>query len=261
LGDPRSVAFLTPSRGFWVSREFHRSSLNTQALLASRGVPHGFVDISGDMYPDKVRSKLATIFLEDFSDAENLFFLDDDVGWPAEAVLRFLERDEDLIAGVYPKKPSGSIAVAASALPPKWAANVLEFPVELWRDADGGYEERDGLLRARRVVPAGFLRVRRAALERYASVYDETFTDIMPDGSRRRFRWLFDHGLSEDGEYLGEDVAFAARWIGLGLGAWVDPSIEFTHRGSHAWRARLSDHLAPSRDGQREKSTGKPDDH
>ena len=37
-------------------------------------------------------------------EADSLFFLDDDIGWPPEKVLAFLERDEPILFGVYPKK-------------------------------------------------------------------------------------------------------------------------------------------------------------
>lgn len=225
--DPRSVIFGVPLKNFTVSREFWQSSLQTVVELGKRGIPCGFRDIGGDMYIDKVRSKLATIFYEDFPEVDNFFFLDDDLGWDAMAVVRAVERPEPIIVGIYPLKQDD-----------------LDFPVRLMEDETGNLIEKDGLYRALQ-APTGFMRIKRSALEAYAEVYDEIFFDAPgPDGKFRRWRWLFDHGVCEQSRsWLGEDVSFVRRCIDLGIEVWADPNNRFGHRGSYVWYGCLADHL------------------
>ena len=153
------VLFATPSLDHRVCMDFFCSSLETQRLLMAAGIGQGYIQIGGDCYLAKVRNKLVAQFLA-HADATDLFFLDDDIGWQPEKVIEFLSRPEEVVAGIYPKK-----------------SDDLDFPVELEADAETGQLiERDGMVRAS-AVPTGFLRIKRAAIERLVAangVFRET---------------------------------------------------------------------------------------
>lgn len=218
------VIFGTPSYSHSVSTEFFKSSIETEWLITAKGLARGYITHPGDQFIAKVRNKIVTEFLVNYPMATDLFFLDDDLGWPAQKVIDFLERPEDIVAGIYPKKQDSR-----------------DFPVELQADLKtGALIERDGLIRANG-VPTGFMRIKRRVLESM-SKQSGTFRDQSADGTWHEHFNIFRCGVVNE-EFCGEDYLFCQSAIGLGFEIWVDPNITFTHRGNKKWTDRLSDHL------------------
>ena len=225
------VIFSTPTLSHSFSAEFKRSWTETIWACASRQIAVGVNDMGGDPYLAKVRSKLATAWLRDYPIATDFFFLDDDIGWPAQKVIEFLERPEPVLAGIYPLK-----------------SDDINFPVELKADVTTGkLIERDGLVAALS-VPTGFLRFKRHVIERIAKI-SAPFKDQSPDGTPTEHLEMFRMGRAADSWWWGEDYYFSRAWVdGLDGELWVDPNIPFTHRGSKAWKGNLSDHLEKYRE-------------
>ena len=207
--------------------EFFNSYQDTLIHLAQSGIPSGRSMVPGDPYLSKARNRLAYEFLVNWPGATHLFFLDDDIGWQPEKVTEFVRRDLDIIVGAYPKKNDRG-----------------EFPVEL--DArDGALVERDGLFRVT-LMPTGFCCIKREVLERLAAVSGQ-YRDTT-DPRTEMWQWnLFENGWflpdgtrpkqqgGVRGEFWGEDYYFGRRWRDMGGEIWLDPDIEFTHRGSKVW--------------------------
>lgn len=221
-----TVIFATPSTTHSVCLDFLNSAVETDRLMREKGCGVGHLQIGGDCYLWKVRSKLAARFLRDHPDATDLFFLDDDIGWPAAKVLEFLLRPEDILVGIYPKK-----------------SDQLDFPVELLAAPDGMPIERGGLYRVGS-AGAGFCRIKRRVLEQLAEKV-AWFKEI-EHGTETAYPGLFSEGIV-DGWAWGEDKYFFALAQQEGFEVWADPDIAFTHRGAKTWRATLSHHLSAFR--------------
>ena len=228
------VVFATPTLDHRVSIEHRNSLLQASRLLSERNIGHDYIAIGGDCYLAKVRNKLVTMFLRDFPDSTDLFFLDEDVGFPPEKVVEFLLRPEPVVAGVYPKKSDN-----------------LDFPVQMLAE-NGALIEEGGFCMVGN-VGAGFLRIKRKVLEVLAE-HAEKFREY-PDGEE--YHNIFSMGMGTDHLWWGEDYVFVQKVVSLGGEVWVDPDIAFTHRGMKAWSARLSDHLSVFRDkaSQKEAAT------
>ena len=203
-----------------------QSLLALQCEMFKRGMSFSYIMVSGDPYLAKVRSKIATMFLQDWPQATDLFFLDDDVGFPADAALRLIDCDKDLVAGVYPKKNDKQ-----------------EWTTELHANRETGLI-RDGNLCLAAYAPTGFMRIKRHVLERMAAE-SGTFADTNAAGRTVECYNIFEMGYhKEDKRWWGEDFAFCRRWVDMGGEVWVDPDIEFTHRGSKVWSGTLADPVA-----------------
>lgn len=222
------VVFATPTLDFHVAIEHRNSTVVTDRLLRENGIRCSYICLAADPYLAKVRSKLATVFLEDYPDATDLFFIDDDIGFPSEAVLRFLRYEEEIVAGIYSKK-----------------CDRLEFPCDLIADESGHLMRRGELVRAA-TVPTGFLRIKRKVIERMATLV-EKFCDYgrneAGDLVPRDYYAIFEMGVNNN-RYWGEDVLFCNHLKGLGIDIWVDPNVPMTHRGTKIWAANLVDHLS-----------------
>jgi hypothetical protein len=249
------VVLATPSFGRTPCLEYDVAISETQSLLTKSDIDYVVSYLGADPYLPKARNRLAGQFLTDHPKATHLFFLDDDIGWPAAKVVEFLKRPEDIVCGIYPKKEDAT-----------------SFPVTLELE-NHRMIERDGLYRAK-LVPTGFMRIRRHVIEKMAA-RSMKYTDILPNGEARMFWEIFQARLvdpkmeelrradldalsrgdaiaylkrslgvavpSEMGTWWGEDYFFAERWREMGGEVWVDPEIEFTHRGSKAWKACFGD--------------------
>jgi hypothetical protein len=220
-----SVTFCTPSRTHSVSLEYLQAHTETIFACLQAGIRINWLPIGGDQFVAKARCRLVEEFLE--GEAENLFFLDDDIGWPAEKVVEFLSRPEPIIAGIYPKKQ-----------------DTEDWPVALYSN-EGQLERRDGMVRAT-MIPTGFTKIHRSVLEALAKQLDKApeeaptwFMEMGSDGVNRRYRGFFNAGIGPDHQWWGEDHAFGQNAMALGYELWVDPNIEFSHRGQKRWRGNL----------------------
>ena len=83
----------------------------------------------------RARNTLTAKFL-DMPDATHLFFVDADIGWEPWHLLVLLNRNVDVIGGLYPMK----------TMPIKWVVNGF----------DGAEEGSDGLQEVRRLVQASY---------------------------------------------------------------------------------------------------------
>jgi len=222
MGNP-DVVFATPSLTHMVCKRYNRSILQTTWMLAQRGLTAGHMDRDGDCFVAKARNKLVWDFLRQFPHTQNFFFIDDDVGWPAEKVIEFLGRPEDVVCGIYPKKCAE-----------------LDFPMSL-ATADGKLIHRDGLYLAV-LAATGFMRIRRHVLETLCEAAPK-FRDMEPDGSMVEYPSLFESGPGPDGLWWGEDYTFCRKWQAIGGDIWIDPDIKFSHQGLNNWDGRLIDNL------------------
>lgn len=250
-----SVFIATPSFEGRPVREYFISLSTTQSMLIANGINYMASVLPGDPYLAKVRNRLAAQFLTDHPTMTDFFFLDDDIGWPAEKFLEFLHRPEDILCGIYPKKQDAQ-----------------EFPVSLMMK-DGNLIKRDHLYKAD-LVPTGFMRIKRHVLEKLAA-RSMKYLDTLPGGASRMYWEIFQARLidpkmedlrsadldaltreeaiaslkrslgvtvpHEIATWWGEDYFFVRRWQEIGGEVWVDPDIKFTHRGSKAWEANFGD--------------------
>lgn len=216
--------FATPTLTGKVAYEFAGSCERMAGALARKGIEFGHEYFPGVPFVDAARNVLLSKFLTDYPTATDLFFLDDDIGFPEHKVLEFLERDEGVVCGAYPLKKEGA----------------PEFPVIL-QLVDGDLISQNGMFQALN-VPAGFMRLKRSVVEKLAGKA-ETYKFPQKDAQPRLVFNVFEMGPVR-GEYVGEDTMFSRKCHDAGIDLWVDPNIDFHHRGTRRWEGNFSTVLA-----------------
>jgi len=205
------VFIAIPSYGGMKCLPMIDSLRDTIQLLDKQG--HSFIlaTRSGLCYVQLARNELLKEFLD--SDCDSLFWLDDDVSWNPEDVLRMLNMEDEIVAGVYRKK-----------------TDTEEYPIAIDTDEDGKPIVReDGCILAP-FIPAGFWRIRRSAIEKMCSSYPEQAYFMMQHGEKvTGFFDLFPQGLY-NGQWWGEDFGFCRLWKELGK-IWLVPDINLVHHG------------------------------
>lgn len=245
--------FATPCYGGFLTESYHRSMLNLQRACAQAGLRHMNSTLTNESLVTRARNTLTATFLS-FPDATHLFFIDADIGFQPDDVLRMVARDKDIIAGVYPKKsvawPRVLEAVkrggGVKEMEEAAADFVVNFKANPSDDAPGRnvIEVNDGLIE---VLDAGtgFMCIKRSVIERMIREYPELrYVNDLPmagiDTSADIFYSLFDTIHCPDtNRYLSEDYAFCRRWQKIGGRVFIDPFVTLTHTGSHVHVGRL----------------------
>lgn len=173
--------------------------------LDAAGIVHSIVSEVGSPYISNARSTMLRKALDTQPDC--VVFLDDDVSWAPDDLVRLIQTDAKVVAGLY-----------------RFKRDEEHYMGELLTDAAGVCRVRhDGLIYASK-VPAGFLKVTAEAVDLMMKAHPELIY-----GTRwRPFFDLFNHGAHE-GLWWGEDYAFSRRWCDMGEYLFVLPDLSLTH--------------------------------
>lgn len=202
-----SLFIATPCLDGNVSAHYTASLVRSMTALQQRGwrAPRIDFEIGNSLIAD-ARNKLAARFLA--SDSSDLVFIDSDLSWSADDLLKLAAFDTPLVAGVYQRKSRAKIDFA------------VKFGPAISMDAQG-------LIAVER-VGTGFMRIRRDCLEKMVAAHPTL--RMARDGTHA----LFDTSIV-DGQFIGEDFTFCDRWRAIGGQVLVDPTMNFGHHGGAAY--------------------------
>jgi hypothetical protein len=231
---PVNLVIATPCFGGQISVLYAASLYKLQKLIrAYSGLTLKILFKDGDALITRARASLVSQFLDD-PDATHLLFIDADIGFEPEQVLRLIECGADMCAAVYPIKRIDwdRVRTTIEAARPNPAAAAFNYVFEV--DDPAAVIERGGFVRVR-YAGTGFLMIRRQALQRMCSHYpqlqykrDHSIDAATASGNRYA---LFECMIAENGTYLSEDFAFCKRWIDMGGEIWADLNSKLNHVG------------------------------
>lgn len=213
---PQGVCLAVPSYGAMSAAFVYALTGSVRALTAAN-IPHQLLILSGHCHVDDARNSLVRQFLK--SDCTDLVFLDSDLEWSSDDLLRLLTYDLDVVAGVYPLKQD----VQA------WPCRMLKGATPVRAD---GLIEVEG-------VPGGFLRIRRAVLE-HLELRSQSYLERPDDDTRAPL--IFERRI-EGGTRFSGDYVFCRKWRAAGGRIFVDPAIRFSHVGEKAFEGCYAEHL------------------
>jgi hypothetical protein len=204
----RKVFFASPTYDYNFSCDFVASLMSTTIYLTQHGVETQAAFVGGMCFIDLARDDLVNRFLA--TDCSDLFFIDADVGWDYKCMPRILNSDKEIIAGLVPKKRDDNL----------WHDNAMTGKI------DGGLLE---CLEA----PTAFMRIKRSVFEQM----DAFYPDLKEYKTLEHGTGYFQTGWAHGGkEFMGEDIFFCRQWVKMGGKIWIDPDIDFSHRGSKSWK-------------------------
>jgi hypothetical protein len=177
----------------------------------------------------RARNTLTAKFL-DMPDATHLFFVDADIGWEPWHLLVLLNRNVDVIGGLYPMK----------TMPIKWVVNGF----------DGAEEGPDGLQEVSK-AGTGFLLMKKHVFEKMNGhpAVKQYKNDIGLDPKYdKHLKTYFDTAVRQN-RYYSEDWTFCENWRDLGGRIWVDKRVLLRHSGSYVFcmenQQYLMDNIGP----------------
>ena len=171
----------------------------------------------------RARNTLTAKFL-DMPDATHLFFVDADIGWEPWHLLVLLNRDVDVIGGLYPMK----------TMPIKWVVNGF----------DGAEEGTEGLQEVSK-AGTGFLLMKKHVFAKMNShpAVKQYKNDIGLDPKFDQYlKTYFDTAVRQH-RYYSEDWTFCENWRDIGGRIWVDKRVLLRHSGSYVFCMENQQHL------------------
>ena len=171
----------------------------------------------------RARNTLTAKFL-DMPEATHLFFVDADIGWEPWHLLVLLNRDVDVIGGLYPMK----------TMPIKWVVNGFE----------GADEGPDGLQEVSK-AGTGFLLMKKHVFEKLNKhpAVKQYKNDIGLDPRfDKHLKTYFDTAVRQN-RYYSEDWTFCENWRDIGGKVYVDKRVLLRHSGAYVFCTENQEHL------------------
>ena len=233
----------TPCYGGQCLEKYATSVIKLQIELIKEGIQLMLDTTENESLVHRARNVAVGRFLQK-TDADVFMFIDADVEFTADAVVRLVKSPHDVSVAVYPKKvvmwdqvkravedgDERNMAMLSSSLVANIGAH--KRTVE-----DGFVELLDG--------PTGFMAIKRGAFEKLEEKFPEL--NCKNDHQNRDFDEycaVFDCMIDPDSRrYLSEDYAFCRRWQQCGGRIFADINTTLGHVGNLPFTGCLNDRL------------------
>lgn len=214
---PTNVLICTPSYSGELSTNYVSALCNTIALLTQNKIGCAWGTIVGNCYVTAARDLLAGKFLT--SDASHMLFIDADMSWTADAVMKLLKMDKDIAVGAYTTRSDHDR---------RWT----------FRTIPGKKLDENGLVEIAG-AGTGFMLIKRSV---FTDLLNKTVRTVYKSGNP-------DDGLVHEffptkntgGNWVSEDYVFCDEVRAHGKEIWLDTTIDLHHKGIYWYTADKAD--------------------
>ena len=220
--------FCVPCYGGMVNESFFISMLKFMAATNRLGLSFTVDTMVNESLIPRGRNSLVAKFLAFEPKSTHLMFIDADIGFEPEEVLKLVLANKDVAGGLYPKK----------ALPIQYVVNKTPN------------SKTEGSLVTVSNLGTGFMLIKREVIEtmirRRPDLHYQDAIGLDPKYDPYKYS-LFDTSTDPvTHEYLSEDYHFCKLWSEMGGEIWADLSIRLDHTGYYKFSgdaSQLKPHL------------------
>lgn len=214
------VHFAIPCYGGNVSEATFSSFTKYVIQCMKFNIPFSFDTMTNESLIPRGRNNLVAKFLANKA-ATHLMFIDADIEFEAESILRMILHDTTVVCGLYPMK----------GLPIRYVMNTTPDARQV------------GSLFEVSTSGTGFMMIKRAVIEELIAAMPELkYKDSLNLGPQYEpyMYALFDTLIDENGHYLSEDWTFCKRVREvIKRPIWVDTDIRLNHIGTYKFAGDL----------------------
>ena len=249
----KHIFIATPCYGGQIGEPYFRSMMRLAILCSKYEIPYTISTLANESLVTRGRNTLASFFMENKA-ATDLFFIDADIEFQPEDLLRMVAYDKPVTVGAYPKKAINwqSIVHAARTMPEETpdtieghSSNyVVNF--DFLKDEQGNRVPQvqivDNLVRLKD-AGTGFMCIKKEVIQKMFDAHPELKynNDINVDNKFEPFMYaLFDTMIDpESRRYLSEDYTFCRLWQMMGGEVYLDPRTALNHVGHYTFRGNI----------------------
>ena len=243
------VTVSTPCFGGMINEAYFHAVLQTSSLFANRKWKLYINSMGNESLITRARNTLVAQFLDtcdkDPEDHTHLMFIDADISFPAQSVLRMIDYDKDIVTGVYPRKSIDWDKVKENAK--KGDFELMEqkalgyninmaHPQSIQMDK-GFIEVLDSA--------TGFMLIKKEVFYKLKKAYPylKYTTDQIINGKKfnsENCYAFFDCIIDEkSNRYLSEDYAFCRLWQKIGGKIYADLMTPLNHYGTYNFEGNV----------------------
>jgi len=249
----KHIFIATPCYGGQIGEPYFRSMMRFAILCNKYGIQYTVSTLANESLITRGRNTLVSFFMEN-KDATHLFFIDADIEFNPEDLLRMVAYDKPIVCGAYPKKAINweSIVHAARADQEETAQTieghssnyVVNF--DFLQDEDGNRQPQvhvvDNLVKLKD-AGTGFMCIQKDVIRQMFEKHQDLkyVNDINVDKKFEKYMYsLFDCIIDpESRRYLSEDYTFCRRWQEMGGDVYLDPRTALNHVGHYTFRGNI----------------------
>ena len=230
-----NLLIATPCYGGLVHEGYMRSLLDLQKILLQLNIKHTVYTIGNESLITRARNSIVALFLGN-KNFTHLLFIDSDITFSPQSVIRILKFRKPVVGGAYPKKNvdfnlcKNNIIKNSNISENDLLAKSMNYAVNIISESNSDQQIakiHDGFVKVSNIA-TGFLLIQKEAIlelvEHYPNQkYHNDCEGYDSEETRNNFYTFFDtlvHPVSK--RYLSEDYAFSQKWIDIGGEIWLD---------------------------------------
>ena len=240
---------LTPCYGSVCYANYVMSLMNTISILKQFEIKYQIDFCCSDSLVTRARNNLIARAMSD-PEMTHVLFIDADITWNPQDILKLLLANTYIVGGVYPlKKYNWNKFINDPNVVSKWVdtqqgSDIFQnysperFLQHKLLDYNVTHKSSEltieNNLTEVKHIACGFMMIKRETLELLQKAFPSTkYTDDVSflKGDQQNHAYaLFDCGV-ENGQYLSEDWMFCSRWEKLGGKIFIDITVNLSHTG------------------------------
>jgi len=248
---------LTPHYGGMCYVNYMNSIINTISRLKNFGIEMHLEFCNNDSLVSRARNNLIAKAMTN-PNMTHALFIDNDITWDPDSILKLLIADKPLVGGIYPLKkynwnklmPNSDNNNTVQGWIDKKNKSIFKdaiTDVDLIQHRMLSYNlnyntpslQIHNNLTTVRHIATGFMMIKRKVIEKMCQAFPSTkyIDDVgfLNSEENKHAYALFDCGV-EDGHYYSEDWLFCHRWTNMGGEIHVDVTINLNHTGPEDFR-------------------------
>tara|TARA_R110001592_G_scaffold138966_4_gene358611 strand:+ start:5108 stop:6046 length:939 start_codon:yes stop_codon:yes gene_type:complete len=249
----KHIFIATPCYGGQIGEPYFRSMMRLAILCNKYNIQYTVSTLANESLVTRGRNTLNSFFMEN-SNATHLFFIDADIEFNPEDILRMVAYDKPVVVGAYPKKALNWTSIIGAARADESETEetieghssnyVVNF--DFIKDKDGNNQSQvqieDNLVKLKD-AGTGFMCIRKDVIQQMFDNHPEMkyVNDINVDQKFEPFMYaLFDTMIDPDSRrYLSEDYTFCRLWQNMGGTIYLDPRTALNHVGHYTFRGNI----------------------
>jgi hypothetical protein len=249
----KHIFIATPCYGGQIGEPYFRSMMRLAILCNKYDIPYTVSTLANESLVTRGRNTLTSFFMENPT-ATHLFFVDADIEFNPEDMLRMVAYDKPIVVGAYPKKAvNWDSIINAARRDEEETADTIEghssnYVVNFdWlKDAEGNRTPSvqiiENLVKLKD-AGTGFMCIKKEVIQQMFDNHPEMkyVNDINVDMKFEPHMYaLFDTMIDpESRRYLSEDYTFCRLWQNMGGDVWLDPRTALNHVGHYTFRGNI----------------------
>jgi glycosyltransferase involved in cell wall biosynthesis len=240
------VFIATPMYGGMCTGDYAGALLNCVAAFAGAGIQMYFARMQNESLITRARNRLAYDFLR--SGADHLMFIDADIGFNPDDIVKMVEADKDIICGLYPKKEINWNTVAKAVTEGVPANKLHEHTGAFVVNLVGGAEKQEGKLYEPMEIAnggTGFMLIKRQVFEalkdKVPTYTNDIYFAVESNPNKDLIHEFFATSIDEEtNRLLSEDYHFCKLARQHGFKVYAAPWAQLIHTGTYSFSGQLA---------------------